>query len=224
MIRTTAALVVVALSAMPTAAESPVERCVAARIDVANCATAVAETPNNPALRRLYAMSLARTGQYHAAVNQYREVTRLAPRDGRGFYEHAWMLAFLRRYAEAIEPIERSISLSPDHLPSYRAAAIIYDLVKRPNDLFRVALAGANLGDVIAMYDTHVCYAKGRGTARDDAQALAWLVRAAEGGHVTAMDELVQMYLNGGLGESPDTARAEDWASRARRARRGGRL
>ncbi len=211
--------------AAAAAAESPAERCAAAaRADLGNCAAAVAEAPDDPGLRRLFAISLARTGQYERAVAQYREVTRLAPADGRAYYEHAWMLAFLRRYAEAIEPIERSISLQPEHVPSYRAAAIIYDLVKRPEDLFRVAFAGAKLGDVIAMYDTHVCFAKGRGTARDEAQALVWLTRAAEAGHVTAMDELAQLYLNGGLGARPDPRRAEDWATRARKERLGGKL
>jgi hypothetical protein len=46
-------------------------------------------------------------------------------------------------------------------------------------------------------------------------------VKAAETGHVTAMDRLVDVFLNGGLGRSPDGGKAEDWATKARLARAG---
>jgi TPR repeat protein len=211
------------LTASAAAAETLAERCAAAAAfgDVRTCAAAVAETPSDAVLRRFYAQSLAKAANYDASIGQYREVTRLAPNDGRAFYEYAWMLAFVRRYAEAVAPIEEAMRLRPDHVESFRAAAIIYHLIKRPADEYRVALAGAKLGDSIAMFDAYECYAAGRGTAKDEAQAYYWLERAAEAGHVTAMDRLAEIHLNGGLGRAPDERKAEAWATKARVARAG---
>lgn len=221
-------VVVAALSGLPASPSiaedtARAERCAAgaAAGDFRTCAAAVEAAPADPALRRLYAQSLARAADYDGAIGQYREVTRLAPGDARAFYEYAWMLAFVRRYAEAVEPIERSMRLQPNHIESFRAATIIYQLIKRPEDVFRVALAGARLGDPIAMFDTYDCYAEGNGTAKDETQAFLWLEKAAAAGHVTAMDRLAEVFLQGGLGRAPDDKLAEDWATKARVARAG---
>lgn len=191
------------------------------RGDHAACAAAVAERPNDPAVRRLYAQSLAKAGDYDGSVRAYRDVTRLASADGRAFYELGWMLAFVRRYAEAAEPLEEAIRLRPDHAPSYRAVTIVYQALKRPGDALRTALAGADLGDTVAMFDVYTAYLDGVGATRNDAEAFRWLIRAAEGGHVMAMDRLTAVYLNGGLGQTPDASQAEAWATKARRARNG---
>jgi len=220
---TAPALCAILASAGGAEAQTSAERCASgvASGDFRTCAAAVAEQPADPALRRLYAQSLAKAADYDGAVREYGEVTRLAPADGRAFYEYGWMLAFVRRYREAVDPIEEAIRLRPDHAPSYRAATIIYQIIKRPEDVLRMALAGAKLGDSIAMFDAYDCYLAGIGTAKDDAQAFAWLVKAAEAGHVTAMDRLAAIFLNGGLGQAPDEKRAEDWATKARLARAG---
>ncbi|MGH7005106.1 MAG: hypothetical protein ACREIP_14275, partial [Alphaproteobacteria bacterium] len=222
---TAPALSLLLLAAGGAEAQTLAERCVSgvAAGDFRSCAAAVADRPADPELRRLYAQSLAKASDYDGAVREYREVTRLAPADGRAFYEYAWMLAFVRRCNEAAAPIVESIRLRPDHAPSYRAAAIIYQITKRPTDILRVAVAGARLGDSVAMFDAYNCYAEGTGTPRDEAQAFAWLLKAAEAGHVLAMDRLSALYLNGGLGQAPDGHKAEEWATKARLAR-GGKL
>jgi TPR repeat protein len=199
------------------------ERCAAGveRGDYDTCAAAVAERPGDPSLRRLYAQSLAKGADYQGSAREYGEVARLSPGDARAFYEHGAMLAFLRRYAEAAAPLEEAIRLRPDHAPSYRAGTIVYQVLKRPGDALRMSLAGAELGDTIAMFDVYAAYLEGVGTTRNDAEAFRWLVRAAEAGHVTAMDRLSAVYLNGGLGQKSDDAKAEEWATKARRARSG---
>lgn len=216
----------VLLAGLPAAAETAAERCAAgaATGDRAACEAAVAAAPADAKLRRLLAISRTKTGDYDGAIEAYREVTQLSPRDAQAHYELGWMLAFVRRYAESAAPFEEAIRLRPDHAPTYRAAAIVYELLKRHPEMFRVMLAGARLGDEIAMFDTYHCYERGRGTARDDAAALAWLTRAGEAGHVTAMDKLAEIYLNGGLGAKADEGLAERWATRARLARTGGKL
>ncbi len=203
--------------------QSLVQRCAtgAPKGDFVACAAAVEASPRDAALRRLYAQSLVKAADYDGAIRQYAEVTRLSPGDGRAFYEYAWMLAFVRRYAEAVEPIEQSMRLQPAHIESIRAATIIYQITKRYGDALRVSLAGARLGDVISMFDLFDCYAEGRGTEKDENQAFLWLLKAAENGHVAAMDRLADVFLNGGLGLSPDTVKAEEWATKARLARLG---
>src|SRR5690348_11803430 len=93
--------------------QSLVQRCAAGapKGDFVVCAAAVEASPRDATLRRLYAQSLVKSADYDGAIRQYAEVTRLSPADGRAFYEYAWMLAFVRRYAEAVEPIEQSMRL-----------------------------------------------------------------------------------------------------------------
>src|SRR5688572_19299829 len=113
MTKLVAATILGGLLATPALAEDKTlaERCAAAALlgDFRVCAAAVAAASADPALRRLYAQSLARAADYEGAIGQYREITRLAPGDGRAHYEFAWMLAFVRRYADAVEPIEQSM-------------------------------------------------------------------------------------------------------------------
>ena len=217
-----AAACMAALAGMARA-QTLAERCEAgvARGDDATCAAAVAERPNDPALRRLYALSLVKAADYQGAAREYGEVARLSPGDARAFYEFGAMLAFVRRYAEAAAPLEEAIRLRPDHPPSYRAGTIVYQILKRPGDALRMSLAGAELGDTVAMFDVYAAYVDGVGTTRNEVEAFRWLVRAAESGHVTAMDRLVAVYLNGGLGQKSDDAKAEEWATKARRMRNG---
>ena len=217
------ALLASAVATPGFAQSSLAESCAAGvpRGDFRTCAAAVAAAPHDAAVRRLYAQSLAKAADYDGAVRQYGEITRLAPGDGRAYYEYAWMLAFVRRYADAVEPIERSMMLQPAHIESIRAATIIYQLTKRHADVLRVALAGARLGDSVSMFDLFDLYAEGRGMAKDETQAFVWLEKAAETGHVAAMDRLADVFLNGGLGRAPDAGKAEEWATKARLARNG---
>ncbi len=203
--------------------QSLAQRCAAGvpKGDFATCAAAVEASPRDAALRRLYAQSLVKAADYDGAIRQYAEVTRLSPGDGRAFYEYAWMLAFVRRYAEAADPIEQSMRLQPTDIDSIRTATVIYQATKRYDDALRVSLVGARLGDAISMFDLFDYYAEGRGAAKDENQAFLWLVKAAESGHVAAMDRLGDVFLNGGLGRSPDSGKAEEWATKARLARNG---
>lgn len=186
------------------------------------CERAVEETPNDPRLRRLYGLSLSAAGAYTRSIEQFRKITELTPTDPVAHFEYAWMLAFVRRYPESIAPIERALELKPDYRRALIVAAIIYATEKRQTDRLRVVLAAARLGERIAMFDAYDLYLNGIGTARDDRAAFDWLRRAANAGHVGAMDRLVQIYLNGGLGQPQDLKAAARWATRARAERLGG--
>ena len=154
------------------------------------CARAVAASPNDPHLRRAYGISLSHAGGYDSSVDQFRRITDLTPKSPVAHFEYGWMLAFVRRYAEAVAPLERAIALKPDYRRALMIAAIVYAQLGRPADQLRVSLAAARLGDRIAMFDAYDLFHNGKGMPRNEAVAFLWLRRAAKAGHVGAMDRL----------------------------------
>ncbi len=202
-------------------ADTLAEAC-AARADAGDfrtCTAAVAQRPADARLRRLLAISLQKAGYYEESLREYARVAELTPTRFRAQYELGWMLAFVRRYDEAVRPLQRAAQLRPTHTGVYRALTITFAMLRRPAQALQTALAGARLGDRIAMFDAARHYRNGLGVAKNPRRALMWLDRAARAGHVKAMDDLVQVYLNGELGEKPDDAKAEFWAEQAHRAR-----
>ncbi len=74
-------------------------------------------------------------------------------------------------------------------------------------------------GDPDAAYRLAMRYESGAyGVPRDEAQALYWFRRAAEGGSVPAMRALEDVYRRGLLGQKADAAQAEAWRARIRAA------
>lgn len=148
--------------------------------------------------RRLIARSLTKAGDYQRSIRVFRDVVAMTPSDPLSHYELAWMLTFVRRYKEA---------------------AIIFYFARTRTDVFRVSLKAAKLGDRVAMFETAEFCAAGEGVAADHAKAVNWMERAARAGHVTAMDRLVDIFLNDKLSQKPDDRKAEYWATAARKAR-----
>ena len=203
------------------AAESAAEACAARAQDgaVAACRRAVAEAPDDPAMGRHLATALMAVGDYDSAVDAYRANAARQPESTRAQYELAAMLGFVRRYAEAVAPIEAVLRREPDNLAALKLASMVYHQTDREPDSFRTTLRAAQLGDLAAMFDMIWHYENGKGAAADPRAALIWAGRAAEAGHIAAMDLLVETYLVGLYGEAPDDAKAEAWAMRALNAR-----
>ena len=212
-----AAAFAVPASAAPTSAELCARR--ASNGDVAVCQRAIAENPGDATARRNLATAWMALGDYDSAVEAFREIVARAPRDTRGQYDLASMLGFVRRYAEAVAPIEAVLRAEPDNIAALKLAAMVYHQIEREPDSFRATRRAAELGDRTAMYDMIWHYENGKGVAADPRAALAWTVRAAEAGHIAAMDAMVETYQEGLYGEAPDDSKAESWAMRARLAR-----
>ena len=204
-----------------TAAENAATQCLREANDgnIAACERAVAADPDDSALRRRLALSMIVAGAAERAIDVYREAARLAPDDAEAHYDLAVALGTLNRFPEAVAPIERALALKPDNLRYERLADIVYGRVGAHDKLFRVTLREAEQGDRIAMYEVALLYAEGTGVTADDRQALDWMKRAAEHDHVGAMDRLIEVYLEGKLGQRIDPAEAELWAAKARAAR-----
>jgi len=187
--------------------------------DVATCEAAVAEYPGDPAVWRDLARARIAVGDYDGAADAQQEVTHLEPENPRAHYDLAGTLGFVRRYAEAVAPVEAALSLRPDYPEALMLAAIIYHSLDRETESFGMTLRAAELGDIAAMFDLVWHYEHGKGVSANPRQAFLWAERAAEAGHVGAMDLMVEIYLEGRFTEPPDDSKAEDWAMRARRAR-----
>ena len=208
----------------PALAATPAARqCAAAAADgaVEACRRATAENPRDVAMLRHLARSLVAIGDFEAAVDVQRTIVTLRPEDAGAHYDLAGTLGFIRRYAEAVQPIETAIRLAPGDIAARQAAAVIYFNSGRAADAVAHTRRAAALGDARSMYDMFRYTRDGIGVATDAAAAVAWLERAARGGHAKAMALLVDVYLEGLYGQAADIAKAKDWARRARAQRLG---
>ena len=187
--------------------------------NIAACKRAMAEHPKDLALKRRYALSLIVSGVPFHAIEVYREVAMRAQDDAEAQFDYAAALGTVNRFPDAVAPIERALALAPDEPRYERLADIIYERTGQHDKLFKVTLREAEQGDRIAMYETGLFYADGIGTKPDAAKALDWLKRAAARNHVSAMDRLAEVYLDGKLGQKIDPDEAESWAAKARAAR-----
>ncbi len=187
--------------------------------DVVVCARAVDQSPNDVQTRWDYARALYVAGQYDPAIEQYRAAAAIAPDSPRAHFELAGSLASLKRYGEAVEPIQYAMRLKSDDIMIYRVAAIVFRQVGWPQLALDANIHSAKLGDRLAIYELSQMYSLGIGVERDPDKAVKWLTKAAESGHVAAMDQMVRVYLQGELGQNVDHDKAEQWAQRARNAR-----
>ena len=208
-------------AAAEKAPESAAAQCIREANDgnIGACERAVAEHPNDLALKRRYALSLIVSGAPWHAIEIYREVAARSQDDAEAQFDYAAGLGTVNRFPDAIAPIERALALKPDEPRYERLADIIYERTGKHEKLFQVTLREAHQGDRIAMYEIGLFYADGVGVKRDDMKALDWLERAAARDHVGAMDRLAEVYLEGKLGQPIDLTQAETWAAKAKAAR-----
>ncbi len=202
------------------AADEVIENCRAAagQGGVDECERAVLAHPGNAAVIGDYALALLVAGRYEASIDAYRHVTELAPGEAKSHFDYAAALVTLRQFPPAVGAIEAALRLEPRNREAQMLANLIFDFLGRREEAFAAAHNAAELGDVTAMYEVQRAYADGDGARRDDARAFAWLQRAAEAGHVGAMQDLAAVFRHGILGQAPDEAAARAWAERADQA------
>lgn len=82
---------------------------------------------------------------------------------------------------------------------------------------FEACRQRAERGECAAQYELALMFAQGRGTARDEQAARAWLEKAAAQGYVPAQRQLGLILARGGSGpgEAKDETAAADWLRRA---------
>ena len=62
------------------------------------------------------------------------------------------VLGFVRRYAEAVAPLETLLRLEPDNVNAWRLASLVYQQTKQDGPSFRATRRAAELGDTPSMF------------------------------------------------------------------------
>ena len=83
-----------------------------------------------------------------------------------------------------------------------------------PTESFKWYSKAAEAGDSKSQYEIGFMYLLGEGTKKDTTQAVKWLKNAAETGHVSAYDLLIQIYEEGTPEIAKDSASAAEWRKR----------
>lgn len=207
------------LAALPAPAETFADLCARTAKDgnVAACEAALAANRQDLDSRRHLARAYLARNDYENTVRVHGEIVALAPHDPASHFDFAAALAAFWRIEEAVEPLAVALRLRPDHGPTLRLAAILYDANRRDADAFAVIRRASELGDPLQMFELSARYRDGRGTPADADAALHWLNRAAEHGHVTAMLRLRDIYRTGSGTVAADSAKAAYWDDRQRR-------
>ncbi len=185
-----------------------------------NCEIALALAQDDLALRRALGRALMIGGEYERAVQTYEKIVADHPERADSHYELAGVLGSLNRFVEAEGPVLRALELLPDHRKALQLAAIVYNHMRQPERALPYTRRLAERGDRLAMFDLARYYERGTGVAADPGKAFAWFRRAAEAGHVGAMDRMTVIHLEGGLSQPVDREKGAQWAARARAARR----
>lgn len=185
------------------------------------CLRAVKARPNDERLHQRLGYLYLTLGLYEASIDTFRAMTKKWPGSWRAHYDLATVYSYIRAYAYALPPIETAVKINGRNVNALTLAVVIYKNLKRNGDAFRLAVRAAELGDVGSMAVTAFNYEEGVGTVKDPAKALHWLMLAARGGHVGAMNRMSVLYLEGGLGLVPNEKKAKMWAARSRQARFG---
>lgn len=191
----------------PAWAQTDADTCAARALDgdFVTCERAVAARPTDVTLRRHLAFAYLAVNDRENCLRVHQATVALAPNDAAVWLDYAVAAATFWDYRAAVAPIREALRLAPDSLEANRVAALVFNAVGDAPAAVAAMRRGAERGDAVQMFALALALESGRGVARDDDAARQWLTRAAEAGHVGAMDR---------LGES-DPA----WAERARRAR-----
>lgn len=187
-----------------------------------HCERLAAQRRDDYRVQRRRAFLYVEVNRYRDALAALEMIARRWPNNWRAHYDLANAYSFVRAYKNAVAPIERSLELVPRNREVLMLAATIYRVRNRDRAAFRAALTAARLGDRVGMFLTSYHYEDGIGTRKDINSAWSWLSRAAEAGHIAAMERVTQIYLEGGLGVAADDRKAEAWALKTYRATRGG--
>lgn len=91
------------------------------------------------------------------------------------------------------------------------------------SEAFKWAKKGAEMGSSSAMWLLAILFELGEGTVKDESKAVYWMKEAADRGHESALNELVEWYFYGKCGLPKDENEASKWRNMANRMRKEGK-
>lgn len=102
------------------------------------------------------------------------------------------------------------------YVPAQVRLGYILDKAEMDEEAVKWYRKAAEQGNAAGEYGLGYMYALGEGVAKDEEQARPWIMRAAEKGHLPAVNMLKEAYKTGGLGLTPDSEKCLFWGDRAR--------
>lgn len=102
-----------------------------------------------------------------------------------------------------------------------KAQALLAEILDRTDfdeDAIALYRKSASQGDLDGMFGLGVMIVSGEGTKKDVATGRSWIMKAAEAGHVLAINSIAQGYLKGEMGYTDadrDTSESLRWIKRA---------
>lgn len=216
------ALLLTILLSLPASAADWAASCDAGmrRGDLSACEAAARESPGDPARLRLLANAYFHDGRYEESIAVFRAAIRQAPEVAELHFEFSGLLSLLGDMAGAIPEAEATVGLDPSHRRAWALLAICYNSAGRLDLAMQASERAAELGDHREAFAMAQYYALGRGVPRDPYRAAEWLERAANGGHIEAMHDLMDLYEKGRPGFPPNHAKARQWRDSAAKAER----
>jgi len=118
----------------------------------------------------------------------------------------------------AVMACRLAVAQRPDDAGLHSALGRALRAAGSPAEAIAAFQAAAELGHVPSMTALALAYRRGEGVAQDDRQAVAWYLRAAEGGDGLAMNNLGFMQARGLGGLPNDQQAAAQWYQRAAEA------
>ena len=109
-------------------------------------------------------------------------------------------------------------SADQGHAPSQALLGQILDQSEQNEEAVKYFRLAAEQGNPDGLFGLGTMYASGDGVARDLGAARGWMVKAADAGHVQAVQAVAMAYMNGGLAVSPPertSAVALQWIEKA---------
>src|SRR5262249_24904668 len=81
--------------------------------------------PNNPDVAMAIGAVCRRRGDWTTGIAEFKRAASLDPRDAELSSESGYLLGFSRRYGEALQAMERALTLQPDHWDALCGSALI---------------------------------------------------------------------------------------------------
>lgn len=213
---------ILALGVVPTAlAVTPAERCAAEWPTglTESCEEAVAEDPRNLESWSYLAQGYLVIGADRRALKALWSITIVTPDDPLAHYNYGATAGTLKHFEIAVAEMHRALELKPDFTDAAIVLSIALEKLGRFEEAVEAKRRAATLGDDSSMFEITEYFAAGVTENVSEGEARTWIERAADTGHIGAIEWMVEVYRDGLLGEQADPVKAQQWRRRLHDAR-----
>jgi tetratricopeptide (TPR) repeat protein len=183
----------------------------------AACEKALQAAPRDPALHALLGEAYFADGAYAQGLFSLRRAIDISGGAPAYRLRFAGFAALVNEYADATEELNQVVAVQPKNARAWALLAVCLRSLGDDATALQASRRAADLGDAAEAYALAGRYGSGDGVRRDVREEQRWLRRAAQGGYVDAMRDLVDFYAKGRPGIPPDPAKRHYWEEVLRR-------